>query len=509
MKFIIFYLLCLMGCCAGQSDSNKTVELPKLMIDPAPADMARAPIEVQVRQRDAGEWQSLFVYHADSMSKQVHDHGGAEGFVKFAFSGEIEVRITTPAPVVQALVRPSMREPIPAEVSGRTVNFRMTRPRYVVVEINRTPPGGPPVPRFMLYLMADAPEENPPRLEDASVKVLAAGHHLLTDFQPGDRQVLYLASGVHTVEGDVAPLHSGKTLYLSSGAILRAKVLGDEVRDAKLLGRGILDGSRMPRIPGDRRSEGEQGFVFLRRGSHITIDGPVIYDCPYWNIVAFGTSDLTIRNHKAITWKLNNDGVQPRSCTDLLVEKSFFKCADDCIAVKTRRAAAMESRRLMFRDLVLWNDLPGNAMEIGHTSQADLLEDVTFQDIEVIHGEGGNHTISMCIIDHSTVRNVLFENIHVEGTKDQDIGLRVTTSRYTTDEQRGRIQGVTIRNYFSDAEPQGSEISGYNDDHLVENVLIENFIAFSNDPKRRQVILNPDALRLKTRFARNIRLEQP
>ncbi|NQW99254.1 hypothetical protein HQ447_01255, partial [bacterium] len=207
-------------------------------------------------------------------------------------------------------------------------------------------------------------------------------------------------------------------------------------------------------------------------------------------------------------WKLNNDGVQPRSCTDLLVEKSFFKCADDCIAVKTRRAAAMESRRLMFRDLVLWNDLPGNAMEIGHTSQADLLEDVTFRDIEVVHGEGGNHTISMCIIDHSTVRNVLFDNIHVEGTKDKDIGLRVTTSRYTTDEQRGRIDGVTIRNYFSDAGPQGSEISGYNDEHAVENVLIENFTAFSNDAKRRRVIGDADALRLKTKFARNIRFTE-
>lgn len=503
MKSSVFFLLCLTGFGSAQNVSSKT-----LIVDPAPADMEAAPIEVQVRQQGGGEWRPLFVYRADSMSKQVHDFGGAEGFVKFAFSGEVEVRITTPAQVVQAVVRPSMREPIKTEVAGRTVSFLMNRPRYVTVEINRTPPGGPPVPRYLLYLMADAPEENPPQLDDAAVKILKAGHHALADFNPEEKGTLYLAPGVHTVEGDVAPLHSGKILYLSSGAILRAKVLGDQVRDAKLLGHGILDGSRMPRVPGDWRSEGEQGFVFLRRGERITIDGPVIYDCPYWNIVAFGTSHLTIRNHKAITWKLNNDGVQPRSCTDLLVEKSFFKCADDCIAVKTRRAAAMESRRLMFRDLVLWNDVPGNAMEIGHTSQADLLEDVTFRDIEVVHGEGGNHTISMCIIDHSTVRNVLFENINVEGTKDKDIGLRVTTSRYTTDEQRGRIDGVTIRNYFSDAGPQGSEISGHNDEHAVENVLIENLTAFSNDAKRRRVIGDADALRLKTKFARNIRFTE-
>ncbi|NQW99956.1 hypothetical protein HQ447_04800, partial [bacterium] len=316
MKFSVFYLLCLTGIGSAQNVSNRT-----LIVDPAPADMVAAPIEVQVRQQGGGDWQPLFVYRADSMSKQVHDFGGAEGFVKFAFSGEVEVRITTPGQVVQAVVRPSMREPIKTEVAGRTVNFRMNRPRYVTVEINRTPPGGPPVPRYLLYLMADAPEENPPQPDDSAVKILKAGHHALADFNPEEKGTLYLAAGVHTVEGGVAPLHTGKTLYLSGGAILRAKVLGDQVRDAKLLGHGILDGSRMPRVPGDWRSEGEQGFVFLRRGERITIDGPVIYDCPYWNIVAFGTSNLTIRNHKAITWKLNNDGVQPRSCTDLLVEK--------------------------------------------------------------------------------------------------------------------------------------------------------------------------------------------
>ncbi|MBC8041275.1 MAG: hypothetical protein H7Y06_12085, partial [Opitutaceae bacterium] len=95
-----------------------------------------------------------------------------------------------------------------------------------------------------------------------------------------------------------------------------------------------------------------------------------------------------------------------------------------------------------------------------------------------------------------------------EGTKQKDIGLRVTTSQYSTDEQRGRIDGVKIRNYFSDAEPQGSEISGHNDEHAVENVLIENFVAFSNDEKRRRVIGDADALGLKTKFARNIRFSE-
>ena len=177
------------------------------------------------------------------------------------------------------------------------------------------------------------------------------------------------------------------------------------------------------------------------------------------------------------------------------------------IAIKTRRAAAMESRRLTFRDLVLWNDYNGNPMEIGHTSQADLLEDVVFENIEVIYGDGpDHHTINMRIIDHSTVRNVRYENIFVEGTKVGDIGLRVAKSRYTTDKERGEIRDVVIRNFYSDEGPQGGWIAGYDPEHTVENVSIENFVTFANDPERRKVVDKLEQLKLKVKFAKNVEL---
>jgi len=476
-----------------------------LIVDPTPVDMPKALFDVEVKAVNDGTWRPLFVYHCTSMSEHPHAFGGAEGFVTFEHEGAVDVRITIPQPVRDVKVRPSLREPVAAQFTNYTATVRLERPRYLTVEINHGPLAKWRIPRYTLYLLADSVEKNRPDITRA--KRLSAGHHAVADFDPGKKHTVYLEPGIHTVEGNVAPLHSGKTLYLAGGAVLRARVRADNVRDAKLLGRGILDGSPFPRDPGDWRGEGEQGFVFLRRGEHITIDGPIIYNSPYWNIVAFGTTHLTIRNHKAITWKLNNDGIQPRSCSDLLVENCFLKCADDCIAVKTRRAAAMESRRLVFRNLVLWNDIPGNPMEIGHTSQADLLEDVTFRDIEVIHGESERaHTISMCIIDHSTVRNVRYENIYVEGIKVKDIGLRVKTSEYTTDAERGRIRDVTIRNYFTDDAPQGGEITGFDAERNVEDVIIENFVSFANHPTRRRVMRDVAELKLKIQHAQNIKI---
>jgi hypothetical protein len=477
----------------------------QLVIDSVPEGMRRAPFEVHVREVGGDYWKPLFVYHAESLSTMPRANGGAEGFVMLAFTGGIELRATFPLAVYSVQARPSLREPVATAVNGRSVNWTLPRPRYLTLEVNWQPPDGTPLPRYTLHVLADQPEKDPPLVADPAVKVLTAGHHTIADFDPGTRQTLCLAPGIHTVEGGVVPLHSDKRLHLSGGAVLRAKVIGDAVRDARLTGRGILDGSTTPRDPGDWRSEGEQAFVFLRRGEDITIDGPVIYNSPYWNIVAFGTQRLTIRNHKAVTWKVNNDGVQPRSCTDLLVENCFLKCADDCIAIKTRRAAAMESRRLLFRDLVLWNDTPGNPMEIGHTSQAELLEDIRFRDIEVIHSEGDAHAINMCIVDQCTVRNVNYENIYVEGVKAKDIRMQVTTTRYSTDEQRGRIQQVTITNYCSDEGPRGGQLTGYDAQHAVEDVLIQNFVTFYADPAQRRTLATLAELGLSFKHTANIR----
>ena len=482
---------------------------PALVIDPPTDALPRAAFDVHVRPAGGGEWQPLPAYFATSMSKLTHAAGGAEGFVTFAFEGApVDVRLTLPAAVKKAVVRPVLRGAPVAAVDGRTVTFRMNEPRYLVVEVNYLSNADKTTPRFTAYVLADAPDRDAPRPDAADVKLIAPGRHTPADLAWGDKRVLCLAPGVHEVEGGKVALASGKTLYLAGGAVLKAGLVGDQVEDAAVRGRGILDGSALPRDPGDWRSDGEQGFVFLRRGRRITIDGPVIYNSPYWNIVAFGTANLTIRNHKALTWKVNNDGVQPRSVSDLLVEHCFLKCADDCIAVKTRRAAALESRRLVFRDLVLWNDLPGNPMEIGHTSQADLLSDVLFEKIAVVHGESEkSHTISMAIIDHSTVENVRYHDITVEGIKCADFGLRVETSRYTSDPERGRIRGVEIRDYVSDAGPQGGKIKGFNAEHLIENVTIRNFVTYALDPARRHVVTDLAELKLDMAFTKGVRVE--
>jgi hypothetical protein len=459
-----------------------------MLVYPAPADLLQP--RIRLRARTQAGWVEVPVMRADSISPHPHAHGGCEGWAYCCCTGSSEFEVTFESPIEQFRVRPSLTQRVPFEISGTTARLQLREPRYIVIEsgpVRADEPGQ--VPRYTLYLLVDPPDPDEPQPEAAGVKVLRPGVHEPDAFEPGAAQTVYLLPGVHDVVGQKVDLRPGKTLYLAGGAHLRSYIRGERADGASIRGRGVIDGTGVECKSREWRDDGDAGFVFFRRGSGITIDGPIIYDSPFWNIVTFGTTGTRIRNHKAITWRVNNDGVQPRSCNDLLVERCFLKCADDCIAVKTRRAAGMISRDLVFRDLVLWNDVPGNGVEIGHTSQADLLERVRFEEIDLLHCDSASvndgFAISISLIDHSTVQGVTYRNFRTEGVRNGDLRLWIGTSRYTTDAERGRIDSIEIDGYLMEGTPHHSRFVGADADHMVTNVHLRRLVSRAGTPQQR------------------------
>ena len=198
----------------------------------------------------------------------------------------------------------------------------------------------------------------------------------------------------------------------------------------------------------------------------------MIFNSPFWNLVPEGTHDMVIRHHKAITWAVNSDGIQPRSCVNLLIENCFFKCSDDSIAIKTRRASGMHSYNITIRNVVTWNDA-GSSLEIGHTSQGDLLENVSFENIEIIRACGG--LCHIYLIDHSAVRNVKYENIYMEGNtfKVPEINFTISQNFYSTDDTRASIKHVSLKNLHVEEEFCGISLSGFDDEHRIGDITLD------------------------------------
>jgi len=102
-------------------------------------------------------------------------------------------------------------------------------------------------------------------------------------------------------------------------------------------------------IPVKDRIMGEGHFIrphFVQpvRCRNVLIEGVTLVDSPNWVVTPLYCTNVTVRGIKVISHGKNNDGCDPDSCTDVLIEDCSFDTGDDCIAVKAGRD--VEGRRI-------------------------------------------------------------------------------------------------------------------------------------------------------------------
>lgn len=85
-------------------------------------------------------------------------------------------------------------------------------------------------------------------------------------------------------------------------------------------------------------------FIQPYRCRNVLIEGVTIRNSPMWVIHPVLSKNVTVRGVKVISPGPNNDGCDPESCSDVLIEDTLFDTGDDCIAIKSGRNA--DGRRL-------------------------------------------------------------------------------------------------------------------------------------------------------------------
>ena len=73
--------------------------------------------------------------------------------------------------------------------------------------------------------------------------------------------------------------------------------------------------------------------------TNVLIEGVTVKDSPFWVIHPTLCANVTVRGVTVDSSNKNNDGCDPDSCTDVLIENSSFHTGDDCISVKSGRDA--------------------------------------------------------------------------------------------------------------------------------------------------------------------------
>jgi polygalacturonase len=117
---------------------------------------------------------------------------------------------------------------------------------------------------------------------------------------------------------------AGGTPSLASADIRRLREMGDRgvpVRD-RVFGAGHYL---------------RPSFIEPYRSRNILIEGVRIINSPFWEIHPTLSSNITVRGVNVFSHGPNNDGCDPESSRDVLIEDCVFDTGDDCIAIKSGR----------------------------------------------------------------------------------------------------------------------------------------------------------------------------
>jgi len=95
-------------------------------------------------------------------------------------------------------------------------------------------------------------------------------------------------------------------------------------------------------IPVEQRIFGEghllrPNFFQPTQCQNVLIEGVTIVRSPMWEVNPVLCQNVIVRGVKINCHGPNNDGCDPDSCRDVLIEDCVFDCGDDCIAIKSGR----------------------------------------------------------------------------------------------------------------------------------------------------------------------------
>ena len=108
---------------------------------------------------------------------------------------------------------------------------------------------------------------------------------------------------------------------------------------------------------------------------NVLIDGITITDAPYWVIHPVLCNNVTVQNVTINSHNLNNDGCDPESCTNVLIQHCDFDTGDDGIAIKAGRdqdgwRIGQPTENVIVRDCVFSSE--ANGLCIGSEMSAGV-----------------------------------------------------------------------------------------------------------------------------------------
>lgn len=325
-------------------------------------------------------------------------------FVSFEMDRPVSVSLTASKDFSEAVVRP-LSKGMEIETEGREIRFTIKECGYYTVELDGW--------HNALHLFA-----NP--ATDFGVDREAPG-------------VLYYGPGVHEI-GDLE-LEDGQTLFVDGGAVLYGSVMAVQKKSIRIVGYGVIDGSREVRtddtflITWDmsgpdfcqeeilRKNLEEKkvlhGCVHLYSCTDSEIAGVIARDSSTFSFIVADGERVECRWLKTIgMWRYNSDGIDLFNCRYIRIADCFLRNFDDCIVIKGIKGWDRKNmHHIHVTGCTVWCDW-GRGLEFGAETCADEYHDILLEDCDLIHGSFAH--IDIQHLDRARIYDVLIKNIRCE-----------------------------------------------------------------------------------------------
>jgi unsaturated rhamnogalacturonyl hydrolase len=208
----------------------------------------------------------------------------------------------------------------------------------------------------------------------------------------------------------------------------------------------------------------------------VRIEGVTIINSPMWEMHPVLCTNVTVRGVTVRSLGTNNDGCDPESCRDVLIEDCVFETGDDCIAIKSGRNN--DGRRI---------GLPCENVIIRRCTMKDGHGGVTMG--SEVSGGVRNVFVSDCTMDSpnlerafrfksNAVRGGVIENIHIRDVKIGRVAKAVFSVEFDYEEGANglhtpTLRDVTIENVTSEASGSVAIVTSF-PAAVIERVRLKN-----------------------------------
>lgn len=212
------------------------------------------------------------------------------------------------------------------------------------------------------------------------------------------------------------------------------------------------------------------------RCENVLIEGVTIINGPFWHIHPALSRNIVVRNVKVNGLGPNNDGCDPESCKDVLIEGCCFNTGDDCIAIKSGRNNDARRVNMPSENIIIRNCI----MKAGHAGVAVGSE---------ITGGARNIFVEKCTMDDpnldrairlktNSVRGGFIENVYV---RDVNIGqvkeAVLLIDFFYPDVEKGNlkpiVRNINMENVTSKKSKYALFLQGF-DDAPITDVRLKN-----------------------------------